>query len=72
MFVQDLKLSFEDHIKSLNLHTINIPLTFFNEKTLIENQVRSLLNSDGITRAKHQYLLEIYLKYLALGSVPIV
>ena len=70
--MQDLKLSFEDHIKSLNLHTINMPLTFFNEKTLIENQVRSLLNSDGVTRAKHQYLLEICLKYLALASAPIV
>ena len=45
--VKDLKLSIEDHIKSLNLHTSNIPLTFFNDRTLTENQIGSLLNSDG-------------------------
>ena len=60
--VKDLKLSVEDHIKSLNLHTSNIPLTFFNEKTLTENQIGSLLNSDGVICAKDQYLLGIYWK----------
>ena len=39
--VKDLKLSVEDHIKSLHLHISNIPLTFFNEKTLIENWIGS-------------------------------
>ena len=58
--VKDLKLPVEDHIKSLNLHTSNIPLTFFNEKALIENRIDSLLNSDGAICAKHQYVLGIY------------
>ena len=35
--VKDLNLSVEDHIKSLNLHTSNTPLSFFDEKTLTEN-----------------------------------
>ena len=60
--MKDLKLSVEDHIKSLNLHTSTIPLTFFYEKTLIENLIGSLLNSDGVICAKHQYLLGIYWK----------
>ena len=34
--VKDLKLSVEDHIKSINLHTSNITLTFFNERNLIK------------------------------------
>ena len=71
--VKDLKLSVEDHIKSLNLHTSNIPLTFFNEKTQIENRIGSLMNSDGIICAKHQYLLGIYIgNHLALASIPII
>ena len=60
--VKDLKLSVEDHIKSLNLHTSNIPPTFFNERTLIENQIGSLFNYDGVICAKYQYLLGIYWK----------
>ena len=60
--VKDLKLSVEDHIKSLNLHTSNIPLTFFNERTIIENRIGSLLNSDGVICAKHRNLLSIYWK----------
>ena len=35
--VKDLKVSVKKHIKSLSLHTNNIPLTFFNERTLIGN-----------------------------------
>ena len=36
--VKDLNLSVEDHIKSSNLHTSYTPLSFFDERTLIENQ----------------------------------
>lgn len=36
--VKDLNLSVEDHIISLNLHTSYTPLSFFDERTLIENQ----------------------------------
>ena len=68
--VKDLKLSVEDHIKSLNLHTSNITLTFYNEKTLIENQIGSLLNSDGVICAKHQYLLGIYWKWSSTCQYP--
>ena len=62
--VKDLKLSVEDHIKSLNLHTSNIPLTFCNDRNLIENQnqIGSLLNSDCVICAKHQYLFGFYWK----------
>ena len=52
--VKDLKLSVKDHIKSSNLHTSNIPLTFFSERTLIENRIGNLLNSDGVICAEHQ------------------
>ena len=53
--VKDLKLSVEDHIKSLNLHTNNIPLTFFNDRDLIKNQISNLLNSDGVICTKRLY-----------------
>ena len=58
--MKDLKLSAEDHIKSLNLDTSNIPLTFFNDRNLIENQIGSLLSSNGVISANHRYLLGIY------------
>ena len=37
-------------------------MTLFTERTLIENLIGSLLNSDGDICAKHQYLLGIYWK----------
>ena len=58
--VKELKLSVEDHIKSLTLHTNHIPLTFFNDRNLIESQIGSLLNSNGVICAKHRQLLGIY------------
>ena len=58
--MKDLKLSVEDQIKLLNLDTSNILLTFFNDGNLIENQIGSFLNSNGVIFAKHRYLLGIY------------
>ena len=58
--MKDLKLSAEYHIKSLNLDTSNIPLTFLNDRNLIENQIGSLLSSNGAISANHRYLLGIY------------
>ena len=70
--VKDLKLSVENHIKSLNLHTSNIPLTFFNEGALIENQIGSLLNSYGVICAKNQDLLGFIGNHLRLAGIPII
>ena len=57
LFVEkDLNLRIADRIISLSFHIISPSL--FNERNLIGNRYRSLLNCDSKKRcAKHQYLL---------------
>ena len=67
--VKYLKLLVRDHIISLNLYANNISLIFFNEKTLIENQIGSLLIFVGAICEKHHYILGMYWKS---SSIPII